>query len=240
MNQDEKQKQKERENFYRKLTLIVDNASDTFRDFLDFHLRCQGITLHDLIDKHQHEIYHLCFNKTACCRCLAGPFRGPVNRILHPSQLDILFDTAGSKLSQHNQRQSHKYCCCRANSNITYIDLDLTLCRFILINFTGVVPNGSPERNAIDELIQMRNSSCHITVGAISDNEFTTNKAQIEQALLVLASKCGTTVKVKQKVKDAILSPLDEGTFTYNQKLVSFQVEIEKEIKSVIVIMLYI
>lgn len=229
MNQ--KQKQKERENFHRKLTLIVDNASETFRDFFDFDLGCQGIRLQDFIDKHQHAIYHFCFNKTPCCACPVGPFRGQTNRILHPTQLDIIFDTTGSKLSHHNQRQANKYCCCPANPKITSTDLDLTLCRFLLVNFTSAAPSGSPQRTAIEELIQMRNDSCHTTDGAISDNEFQTNKVQIEQALLVLASKCGKTQKVKQRIKDTVLSPLDERTFLDNHKLVLLQVEIENVIQ---------
>jgi hypothetical protein len=80
---------KERENFNKSSTLIVDHAKDSLVDVLERHLIINSLSFEDFINLHQHDIYHLCFNKRRCCQCPQG-YVLPNSRVLHPPQLEIL------------------------------------------------------------------------------------------------------------------------------------------------------
>ncbi|XP_071161599.1 uncharacterized protein [Mytilus edulis] len=203
-----------RDNFYRFMILIIDNGNDAALELLDFYLSNQGITLKDFIENNQHEIYHLCFNKGLCCRCQYGPVYKPQSRILYPAQLDILLATKGSNIPCNVRAKptcSHTINDHYVNPNIATKHLDLTLCRCLLINFSNILPQGSVERNAFEDLINMRNKCCHAAKGEISSKDYQTYKAQIEKCLLALAQVYGKTHDMQLKIKDAEKRPLDES-----------------------------
>ncbi|XP_071140749.1 uncharacterized protein [Mytilus edulis] len=124
---------KERENFYRGSTLIVDNTKTSFVDLLELHLSRNNISFEDFITQHQHQIFHLCFNTKKCCRCFQG-FNLPNNRILYYPQLEILFDK-NAKKPGHNLGNRSDFCCARTKTGITTDVLDITLTRSLLVNF---------------------------------------------------------------------------------------------------------
>ncbi|CAG2191669.1 unnamed protein product [Mytilus edulis] len=205
-----------RDNFYRCMTLIVDNGNEAAWDLLDYYLSNQGTTLKDFIENNQHEIYHLCYNYGGCCRCKYGTVNKPKSRILYQSQLDILLDTKGSNIpcTVHIRAKptcSHTVNDHFANPNIVTKQLDLTLCRCLLFNFTNILPQGSVERNAFEDLINMRNKCCHAAKGEISSKDYQTYKAQIEKCLMALAQVYGKTHDMQLKIKDAEKRPLDES-----------------------------
>ncbi|CAG2242513.1 unnamed protein product [Mytilus edulis] len=205
-----------RDNFYRCMTLIVDNGNEAAWDLLDYYLSNQGTTLKDFIENNQHEIYHLCYNYGGCCRCKYGTVNKPKSRILYQSQLDILLDTKGSNIpcTVHIRAKptcSHTVNDHFANPNIVTKQLDLTLCRCLLFNFTNILPQGSVERNAFEDLINMRNKCCHAAKGEISSKDYQTYKAQIEQCLLSLAQVYGKTKAMQLKIKDSEKRPFDES-----------------------------
>ncbi|VDI19804.1 Hypothetical predicted protein, partial [Mytilus galloprovincialis] len=203
-----------RDNFYRCMTLIVDNGNEAAWELLDYYLSKQGTTLKDFIENNQHEIYHLCYNNSRCCRC----HHATVNkgRILFQTQLGVLLDTKGSNfpcfLHKHGKPTcSHTLNDNYANPNIATNQLDLTLCRCLLFNFTNILPHGSVERTAFGDLIEMRNMCCHAAKGEISSKDYKAYKAQIEKCLLDLAQVYGKTYDMQLKFKDAEKRPFDES-----------------------------
>lgn len=123
---------KQRENFYRISTLITDNTKTSFVDLLELHLTRNGISFEDFINQHQHQIYHLCYNRR-CCQCTPGYVREN-NRILYYPQLEVLFDKS-TKKSCHSVGSSGEFCCAKPKAAIATDDLDITLIRVLLVNF---------------------------------------------------------------------------------------------------------
>lgn len=77
--------QKEQENFYRNSTVIVDHGKESLSAVLENDFSNTTTTFEDFINKHQHDIYHLCYNKSPCCQCPTGRFLpANKNRILYP------------------------------------------------------------------------------------------------------------------------------------------------------------
>ncbi|XP_076100614.1 uncharacterized protein LOC143069727 [Mytilus galloprovincialis] len=205
-----------RDNFYRCMTLIVDNGNEAAWELLDYYLSKQGSTLKDFIENNQHEIFHLCNNNSRCCRCHYATVNTPNGRVLFQTQLGVLLDTKGSNfpcfLHKHGKPTcTHTLNDNYANLNIATNQLDLTLCRCLLFNFTNILPHGSVERTAFGDLIEMRNKCCHAAKGEISSKDYQTYKAQIEKCLLDLAQVYGKTYDMQLKFKDAEKRPFDES-----------------------------
>ena len=159
------QKGKERDNFYRFNSLIVDNSKDAFINILELHLSSKNQSFEQFINCNQHEIYHLCFNKP-CCK---GSCTFPGKRILQVPQLELLFDKNGSTLPGH--RGNREFCCCTAKSNIQTDVLDITLAYCLLINFcSGVfwyccLDVNQPSRTLEDFLNIQKHDLYHLKVG---------------------------------------------------------------------------
>lgn len=127
--------QKERENFYRSTSLIVDHIKEGFVDLITFSLNLTGYaSFEDFINFCQHELYHMCYNRDRCCQCSRG-YILPKSRILYPSQLDLLFTRSGPQKICHNITRRRDFCCCVAKSGLNTSVLDVTLARCLLINF---------------------------------------------------------------------------------------------------------
>ena len=120
---------KEQENFCRNTILIVNNAKDSLVDVLELHLaNNNSLSFEDFISLHQHDIYHLCFNKKQCCQCTQG-YVLPHNRVLHPPQLEILLDKNGVGRPCHVHGKQAHFCCYLAKPGVTTNVLDITLAR---------------------------------------------------------------------------------------------------------------
>ena len=126
--------QKERCNFYRFSTRIVDHTKEVFIDLIDLSLVHKHLSFEDFINVNQHEIYHFCYSTGRCCQCTSG-YTSPQKHILYPSQLDKLLDKNGATLPCHRTTRRVAYCCCKAIPGVSTRVLDVTLARFILINF---------------------------------------------------------------------------------------------------------
>ena len=161
---------KERENFYKNSTLIVDHAKDSLVDVLELHLTLNNLSFEDFINLHQRGIYHLCFNQKKCCQCPQGCV-SPHSRVLHQSQLEILLDKNGVTRPCHVPGNQADFCCCLAKQGVTTNVLDITLARCLLINFCDDVFRRSYSlRGKIDTLHRMRNDVYgHVKEGRITD-----------------------------------------------------------------------
>lgn len=124
--------QTERENFLKNAITIVDYTKEAFVCLVDCYLIDKNWTFEQFINNNQHAIYHLCYT-IRCCKCPHGYFP-PKRRILHPSQLDVLFDKS-SKLSSCKNGNKFDFCCTSANIGISSTVLDLSLARCLLIHF---------------------------------------------------------------------------------------------------------
>ncbi|VDI40777.1 Hypothetical predicted protein [Mytilus galloprovincialis] len=227
--------QKERENFYRISTIIVDHGKESLILLLENELKASNQTLEDFINLNQHELYHLCFNRYACCQCKNGklPLTTPASRVLHPDQLNILLDKSGQQLPCHTIRSSLQFCCCPAKSTLTTKHLDLTLLRCLLINFASICPPNSNIRLAVDDLIGYRNKLYgHAQEAKCSETDYILYKSQIETVILTIAKSCNKEREMKQRLKDAEVRPLDETICQQYQNCLLFDIQRNEDIKT--------
>ncbi|XP_063425495.1 uncharacterized protein LOC134709259 [Mytilus trossulus] len=204
--------QKQRENFYRTSTVIVEHGKEVLVLLLEDDLSKRNLTLIDFININQHAIFHLCYNKHSCCQCTGGTLtrRNTYSqRVLHPCQLDMLLDKTGPTMTGHNLNSRVQFCCSAAKQSLTTTCLDLTILRCLLINFvpscTGAV------RKDVEDLIKYRNNLCgHSEEGKISDTDYSGNKIHIENIILSIAKHCNKEQILRQRLHDATVRPLDE------------------------------
>lgn len=123
-----------KDNYFRILCLVFDTAPYVLRKLMLQYLSRTNMELPELINKHQHEIFHY-FTDKKCCICTKTPTSS--GSVLQKEQLVELFDTSPSakRLAGHHFRKQ-SVCCCLART-IVVEDLDFSLLKFLMINFCG-------------------------------------------------------------------------------------------------------
>ncbi|VDI58373.1 Hypothetical predicted protein [Mytilus galloprovincialis] len=227
--------QKEREHFYRNSTVIVDHGKESLAAVLENDLANTKLSFEDFIYRHQHDIYHLCYNTHPCCQCPGGRFV-PANksRILNPSQLDILIDTSGSTLNGHNPNtsQTSKHCCRPAKKSLSISNLDITLLRCLLMNFAINCRTNSILNQDIENLVRCRNTLYgHAKEAKLTDSNYTKYKTDVEGIILRIARFCNIENEMRQKLNDAAQRPLDEAILLQYQNTLIEQGSYEKKIE---------
>ncbi|CAG2237092.1 unnamed protein product [Mytilus edulis] len=206
--------QKERENFYRIATVIVDHGTESLSAVLDNDLSTTSITFEDFINIHHHEIYHLCYNRIPCCQCVGGRLvLANTNRIMHPGQLDILLDKSGPTMLGHNPNLSRmsQYCCRPAKTSLAIGHLDITLLRCLLVNFAKNCKTHSTLMQDVEDLVKYRNTLYgHTQEAKCSDSEYAKYKTDVEGVILRIARFCNIENDMRQKLNDASQRPMDE------------------------------
>ncbi|CAG2217829.1 unnamed protein product [Mytilus edulis] len=192
--------QRERENFYRNSTVIVDHGKEILSAVLENDLSNTNLTFEDFINKHLHDIYHLCYNKIPCCQCPGGRFvPAKQNRILYLDQLDILLDIGGSTLNGHNPNTSRtsQYCCRPAKRSLSTTHLDITLLRCLLVNFAQNCRTNSILRQDVEDLVKCRNTLyAHAEEAKLTNSDYGNHKIHVENIILelldsaILRTKC--------------------------------------------------
>ncbi|XP_052081353.1 uncharacterized protein LOC127719334 [Mytilus californianus] len=130
---------KERENFLRNAILVVDHSKAALVSLVELDVQKKGQTFEQFVNTNQHEIYHL-YNRSRCCQCPQGHYPPRTSRILHQSQMELLFDLSSIKLPCHNTvRRSDDFCCSMARSGLCTDVLDLTLARCLLVHLCSDV-----------------------------------------------------------------------------------------------------
>lgn len=125
---------KQKRNFYRICTLIIDHAADAMRCLLHhFIQKTYRIPFKDFVINHNHEIYHK-FNITSCCQCTTS-CRLPCKQVLSSVQMEMLFDKSAPKLSCHRQSSQYEFCCSKVKQNLLINDIDITVLKFFLVTF---------------------------------------------------------------------------------------------------------
>ncbi|XP_052106447.1 uncharacterized protein LOC127738984 [Mytilus californianus] len=227
--------QKQRENFYRTSTVIVEHGKEVLVLLLEDDLLKRNLTLIDFINLNKHGIYHLCYNKNPCCQCTGGKllWKSPPQRVLYPSQLDILFDKTGPKMAGHNLNV-RPFCCCSAKRSLSCAYLDLTLLRCLLVKFApsciGAV------RQDVEDLIKYRNNlHGHSEDGKMSSADYSVYKIQIERVILSIAKQCNKEKIIRQKLEDAAIRPIDDTICTQFQNILLDEIRREMDKNETIV-----
>ncbi|CAG2208363.1 unnamed protein product [Mytilus edulis] len=123
----------ERENFLRHAILVVDHSKAALVSLVELDMANKGQTFEQFVNTNQHEIYHL--YSSMCCQCSPGHYPSRSSRILHQSQIELLFDRS-LKLPCHNKaRRLTEFCCSMAKVSLCTDVLDLTLAKCLLFNF---------------------------------------------------------------------------------------------------------
>ncbi|XP_063429155.1 uncharacterized protein LOC134712004 [Mytilus trossulus] len=203
----------DQENYYRFSSIIVDHGKEALVILLDNDLSNQNLSFENFLNKHQHEIYHLHYvdKKLRCCQCPSGfsSQAGP-QRVLYAYQLDILLDKHGQKLPCHYLSSTRPYCCSLAKPGVTTKELDITLARCLLVNFSTICPPGSPIRRAVDTIVDCRNKLGHAREAKMPASDFQKDVADIELAILTIAQVCNVENDMKQKLHDVKNRSLDQ------------------------------
>ncbi|XP_052057602.1 uncharacterized protein LOC127698262 [Mytilus californianus] len=130
--------EKERENFYRIISLVLSLGTKAKRELLKHYLSTENITLQYLLSIYQHDLYHLYYNTVKCCKCTTTNYKLSRKRVLNLIQLEILFDRKPSKPLGAStwQCNASEFCCCQLSSkpSLTVDHLDFTLARCLLVN----------------------------------------------------------------------------------------------------------
>lgn len=126
---------KERENYARSSLLIVQYTKDGLADLIELNLKLTGFSsFQNFVNHYQHELYHLCYHQIKCCQCSRN-YKLPQEQLIHPKQLEVLFDKSGHKKAKHNAFRIADFCCCLPRQNLSTSKLDVTLARCLLFYF---------------------------------------------------------------------------------------------------------
>lgn len=219
---------KERKNFYRIYTIIVENGRECLANLLEVDLSTKKLSLTEFIDLNKHDIHHLCYNKYPCCQCNGGqlPPNTPPGRILHTNQLNIIFDKR-NRISGHVQSMRTKECCFHAKKNVTLDDFDIILARCMLINFATIC---QPVRQAVDALIKLRNDVYgHAMETSLTGADFLIHKGALNVAILEISKACGKEEEMRGKLDEVYRRPLDEAMCMQYQNLLLEDIRQQQE-----------
>ena len=186
-----------KDNYIRILYLVFETAPYALRRLMLQYLNRTKITLSDLINKHQHEIYHY-FTVEKCCICIATPSK--CRFVIKKDQLMKLFDTS-KRLTGHT---NGPLCCCLANP-IVVENLDFTLLRFLIINFCGdefwicfleKYKNDfekflSDEKHKLFHLWKLNVTCCECRTGYSRPDKSIIKQHQFKNMYVTIPSKCG-------------------------------------------------
>ncbi|CAC5389496.1 unnamed protein product [Mytilus coruscus] len=128
----------ERENYFRHSILVVDHSKDALNSLIDKDLREKNITFENFLDQKKHEIYHCCFNEK-CCKCLIEGTPPPRRtKRLTNVQFYLLYDKKNKPYCGIKKNISH-LCCIDVKSGISIEIIEITLSRWLLVNYCNEV-----------------------------------------------------------------------------------------------------
>ena len=120
---------KSSENLDRLTKFFNSLVTPVVQNLMEHYLRIVNKTLSELIDEHQHELFHL-YSNHRCCQCVScnnQPTKG--KQVLNRTQMELLFNT-DKRLPGHS---IGNLCCCYSHP-IDAKQLDITLLKCFLIN----------------------------------------------------------------------------------------------------------
>lgn len=128
----------ERENYFRHSMLVVDHSKDAFNSIIDKDLREKNITFENFLDQKKHEIYHCCYHEK-CCKCLTDGIL-PTKRVkrLTNVQFDLLYSKKNKTYCSITGNVSH-LCCIDVKSGISTEIIEITLSRWLIVNYCSDV-----------------------------------------------------------------------------------------------------
>jgi len=184
--------------------LVFETAPYALGKLMLQYLNRTKMTLPDLINKHQHEIYHY-FTDKKCCICTKTPSK--CRSIINKEQLMKLFDTSpnAQRLHRHTLGSLQRPMCCCLAKPIVVENLDFTLLRFLIINFCGdefwicfleKYENDfekflSDEKHKLFHLWKLNVACCECQTGCSRPDESIIKRHQFKKMYVTVQSKCG-------------------------------------------------
>lgn len=212
--------QKERENFYRHSTVVLDLGKNALAMLLKNELSKQGVKFSELLTSNQHDIYHCVY--TNCCRCQYYIPKTFKEFSLSMDHLEIIFNKKGIKLAEHRHGNFPPLCCNTVNYDLTIDELDYVLLKFFLACFE--LPFYVEQ--AIDTIETCRNESFFkADVARLEYVKYLEFKTEIQNAILTVCRYCNTEIEMFEKLKDVMLKPLDMSFLYRCQKKILDAVE---------------
>lgn len=222
---------KERENFYRISTIIVENGRECLANLLEVDLSNKKLLFREFIDLNKHYIHHLYYNKYPCCQCTGGrlPPNTSVSRILHTEQFNIIFDKT-NRIPGHIENKKSKECCFPVKQNVKLDDFDITLTKCMLTNFATNCQPGSYVRQAVDALIKLRNEVYgHAMKASLTDAEFLIHQSALKVVILTISRACGKEDEMGDKLVNVYRRPLDKAMCMQYQNLLLKDIRQQQE-----------
>ncbi|OPL21160.1 hypothetical protein AM593_01343, partial [Mytilus galloprovincialis] len=211
----EQEVQKERENFYRHSSVVLDLGKEALGMLLKHEISKSKITFLDFLSESRHDIYHCVY--ATCCQC---PYYKPKKFKEHElsiHHLEILLNEKGKKCPEHRPGDFPQLCCSPVNHNLTIDKLDYVLLKCFLASFQ--LP--FYVKQAVDDIETCRNESFNkAEVAGLAYVKYLEFKRDIQEALLIVCRYCNTEEEMMKKLKEVMSRPLDMTyLLTHQQKI---------------------
>lgn len=212
--------QKERENFYRHSTVVIDLGKEALMLLLKYELSKSGVTLFDFLADNRHNLYHCVY--TTCCRCRYYKPKKKKGFSLSVENLETILDNTGLKLETHRHGNFPQLCCSPIKNELTIDQLDYVLLRVLL----GSLQLQSDVQQAVDNIETCRNESFFkADVARLEYVQYLEFKREIQDAILIVCRFCNTEDEMTKKLKDFMLKPMDMTSLYRRQKKILDAVE---------------
>ncbi|XP_063415802.1 uncharacterized protein LOC134697454 [Mytilus trossulus] len=212
--------QKERENFYRHSTVVIDLGKEALMLLLKYELSKSGVKFLDFLADNRHNLYHCVY--TTCCRCRYNKPKTKKGFSLSVENLETILDNTGLKLETHRHGNFPQLCCSPIKNELTIDQLDYVLLRDLL----GSLQLQSNVQQAVDNIETCRNESFFkADVARLDYVQYLELKREIQDAILTVCRYCNTEDEMTKKLKDFMLKPMDMTSLYRRQKKILDAVE---------------
>lgn len=191
-----------------------------------------GLLLHDFLNTHKHDIFHLLQLNTPCCLCLANPeyMIMAVNEKdrLNRTQWETMFQAPVLPCDQHRKNHPNGYtmnpCSVTASIGIHFSDFDSRTRMTILSKFCIMMKN-------TDQLVNARNTVfAHAIKAELSDNDFCKLWNEIENSIIYISNITNTVDSRTFGIQELKESSLDESMCLEIQCLILRQMQEDEHI----------
>ncbi|XP_052103260.1 uncharacterized protein LOC127736713 isoform X2 [Mytilus californianus] len=217
--------QKERENFYRHSTAVLDLGKEALAMLLKHELSKNGVKFVDFLAENRHNFYHCVY--TSCCRCqfyIPEKLKGFPLSVEH---LEIILNSKGTKLNEHRHGNFSQLCCSPVNHDLTIGQLDFVLLKLLLAS----LQLQSYVQQAVDKIETCRNESFYkADIARLKYVKYLEFKTEFQDAILTVCRYCNTEKEMVGKMKAIMLRPLDmTSLYKRQQKILDAVEEITDE-----------
>lgn len=212
--------QKERENFYRHSTVVIDLGKEALMMLLKYELSKSGVKFVNFLAANRHDLYHCVY--TTCCRCQYYKPKQLKGVSLSVEHLETILDKTGLKLEKHRHGNLPQLCCSPVKKVLTIDQLDFVLLKVLLASLRLQYD----VQKAVDNIETCRNESFYkADVARLEYVQYLEFKREIQDAILTVCRYCNTEEEMTKKLKDVMLKPMDMTSLYRRQNKILDAVE---------------